>query len=139
MKYIAKGEKVNVTMRVEFADGILESITFAEASRPQIDWILKRMPSGENELIDFCKTAKLRLSEVPVDLSFEAFWNAYKRKVGKLKRTQRLWETMTDLQKQTVLTVIPRYHRFLAHENTSISYAETFLANEMWNNDYRLK
>jgi len=139
MKYIAKGIKTNAVVRLEYSDGILMSIVFAEANLRQVEWLLNNLPSKESELEGFGKTALLRISHAAVDLSFDAFWNAFKYKVGKKARTRRLWEAMAELQKQTALSVIPRYHRFIAFKHQESAYPETWLNNEMWENDYVLK
>jgi hypothetical protein len=140
MKYIITSARTNTSIRLSYNDsGVIEQLTFNEHDANQANWTFKNMPAEEENLQVFCKEHKLRLDHVPTDVSFQSFWTAFKYKVGKKKRAEKLWNAMSEMQRQVALNVIPRYHRFIAFKNQESAYPETWLNNDMWENDYILK
>ncbi|MBN1651730.1 MAG: hypothetical protein JW857_10400 [Bacteroidales bacterium] len=139
MRYIITG-KTNASVVLEFDENeLLRFIEFKENTLKQLNFMLSNLPAMESELESFVVLHKLKLNRVQQDLSFESFWNAYKYKVGKKARTERLWNSLDKLERELVFIAIPKYHRFISSKNQESAYAETWLNNRMWENEYHLK
>lgn len=79
--------------------------------------ILTMMPltiRGFEDLVAVSKT--LKVEEVKQDLSFEAFWNAYDKKINR-KRCEPLWNKLKDPERLICLNNIPIYKRYLQRTN----------------------
>lgn len=139
MRYIIKGITAARLVLEYDENELLCVIEFKENTEAQIKQMLRLLPVNESELEAFVKVRKLKLSVVQQDLSFNAFWNAFKYKVGKKARAERLWNSLAKMEKELVFLSIPRYHRFIAFKNQNSAYAETWLSNRMWENEYFLK
>jgi len=139
MRYIITGRTAASVVLEYDENALLISVEFKDNNLKQINFMLAKLPALENELEAFVQQHKLKLSQVQQDLSFEAFWNAYKYKVGKKARTERLWNSLSKQERELVFVAIPRYRRFIAFKNQESAYAETWLNNKMWENEYHLK
>lgn len=124
---------------VEYDEGQIKMLEFTDSATEQVRYILRSIPNDETKIIDFAKLIKCRINNAQTDLSFNAFWNAFSYKVGKLVRTNNIWDTLNDVEKQAVFASIPRYHRFIKAMNQNSAYAQTWLQNRMWENDYRIR
>jgi hypothetical protein len=76
----------------------------------------------------------LKAEPMSEDLSFIRFWNTYSYKVGKKARAERLWETLSPVDRQRALDFIGQYNAHLTVSNHARLYPETYLAQERWNN-----
>lgn len=70
--------------------------------------------------------------EMPRDLRFEVFWNAYGYKKGKIPATQKAWNTLTDAEKIEVLLYIPKFLESKKIDKTAMPYPSTFLNQKYW-------
>ncbi|MBN2747173.1 MAG: hypothetical protein JXR34_10650 [Bacteroidales bacterium] len=139
MRYIITGT-TSASLVVEYdEDQVLTKIEFKDTALGQVNFMLDNIPALEIKLETFAQKHKLKISRVQEDLSFEAFWTAYKYKVGKKARTERLWKSLSNQERELVFISLPRYQRFVAFKNQESAYAETFLNNKMWENEYILK
>ena len=140
MKYLITSYKTDVSMELTYNHlGLLESLLISNADIKQVNWMLRHLPPQEESLIAFCKTHKVKLAQVPTDTTFNTFWNTFKYKVGKKKRAEKLWNSMTELEQKLAISIIPSYHRFIAIKNQESAYPETWLHNQMWENQYVIK
>lgn len=74
-----------------------------------------------------------RLAEVPTDLSFPIFWDAYAHKVGNKKRAEKLWNALDEGERAAALAALPRYASFLITRPTmEKAFAETWLSQRRW-------
>lgn len=81
-------------------------------------------------------------TEVDLDISFEAFWNAYNQKRGSKLRAQQLWDgdkrtmnkrPITVSDRQDIMRLVKRYERrFKGHNKEFQPLASTFLNSRMW-------
>ena len=139
MKYVITFKKIQGDVCFEFnPDGFLVSFNVnANISEDQLYWLLCRMPIKEaliKDRLDNVENTKLSL--VPDDLSFEAFWTAYMYKVGNKKRTEKLWNELDDGEKTKVFNHLPRYTYYLkTHTGISKAYPETFLSQRRFENE----
>jgi hypothetical protein len=142
MKYLITSKKKNITSKMFLTYneiGELEKIEFENCNPTQVNWLMDRVPVLEALLEHKCQQNNLNLATAEVDLSFENFWNTYAYKVGKRERTRRLWESLTKIEKAAVFVSIPKYHRFVKIMDQQMAYAETWLNNRMWENEYIVK
>jgi hypothetical protein len=68
------------------------------------------------------------------DISFEAFWDAYDKKVGKKEKISRKWEKRKKADRLKIMSYIEAYKQ----ANPDKKYRknpETFLNNESWNDE----
>jgi hypothetical protein len=81
--------------------------------------------------------AIFKIETVPVDTSFEAFWNAYTYKVGNIPRVKKLWENLSNHEQILAIQTIKKYNAWLA-KNTAVQklYAETYLNQKRWENEF---
>jgi len=81
--------------------------------------------------------ANFQKIEVPPDLSFIAFWNAYNYKIGNKERAKKLYELLDDHARVLVFAAIKRYANFLANKpNMEKAYPETWLKQRRWENSF---
>ena len=72
-----------------------------------------------------------------LDLSFDAFWNEYKYKVGKKVRVKKLWDEMDSATRTLALAGIRVYRKYVnGKRNMDFAYPETYLRNRYWENEY---
>jgi len=105
----------------------------------QIEWFVNHMHirTSKQHLDHLAKQMKGTLLPVLPDLSFDHFWNRYAHKVGNKKRAQKLWEKLPEAEKKKALAGVTKYHAWLRqHPNTEQCYAETYINQERWNNEY---
>lgn len=85
----------------------------AEMDNQKREYLLSHLPltlSGFDYLVKKSPTAKIE--EVPEDLSFEAFWNAYDMKHNR-KRCEPLWNRLSESDKLRCIKSIARYNAYL--------------------------
>ncbi len=102
-------------------------------------WFFNNMPLTETQLtVKWAKSSKtLKVIEVPLDLSFEAFYNRYAYKVGEKKKCIKLWNELNPEKRTKALIMIPKYFRWLEHTNTAKVYPERYLSKEYYENEYK--
>jgi hypothetical protein len=70
-------------------------------------------------------------------MSFESFWQAYPRKVGRLK-AERCWRRMTDRDRYDAMIGLELWKQtvqWTSAEGMFIPYASTFLGQERWKDE----
>lgn len=73
------------------------------------------------------------------DLSFEAFWDAYGNKVGKIKETRNKWDRLSKADKIQVFSNIPKYNNYLKHySKQQKQYPSTYLNQEAYMNEWKV-
>jgi len=79
------------------------------------------------------KQLKGKVAEIPEDLSFARFWDAYDNKVGNKKRVEKKWNALDDKEKAKALAYIKAYNNFL-NQNPGVSkcYPETYINQQRW-------
>lgn len=75
------------------------------------------------------------IEEIPADLSFGVFWDAYGHKVGNKGRAERLWNALSDGERVAALRGVATYQSFLVTRSTmEKAFAETWLNQRRWEN-----
>lgn len=142
-KYIVtfKGKTQQFAFTVEYnLEGLLKAIEVLDQeghSGESIEWCKARIPAFENGLTEIGLIAAVE--EVPQDLTFPAFWEAYGNKVNR-ERAQRFWAALNNTDRIAALRCIPKYHRYLkAKSNIEQKYPDTWIKNKCWNDSYIIK
>ena len=129
--------KANPSISILFKYGFNQLLTEfkieGEPTETQHQWILERMPVNEKFIEQYKKTDKFIITEVPMDLSFEAFWDAYDLKIDKKKQCQNLWHSMKDEERIKALLYIDVYNKQLKKTQVQKAYPTTYLNQEYYN------
>lgn len=81
----------------------------------------------------------VKVTEIAPDLSFPAFWDAFDYKMGNKSRAEAAWHKMGTEDRNACILSIKRYKTW-KKLNPSIGhiYAETFLSQRRWENEYKI-
>lgn len=124
-------------------DGLIEAFEIrGNWTTAQRLFMINHLPKWESMLKEFMaeRNPDASLTEVKQDLSFEVFWKAYNCKVGNKKRAEKLWNSMTELERISCLRTLPLYHRYLQFKkNMEQAYPETYLHQRRWESQYNYK
>lgn len=89
-------------------------------------WLLINIPTRQ-EMIKHFDGKLFRVKEVPIDLSFDAFWKAYNYKVGKKVMAENLWKRMSEEERIKAMTYIARYDQEIRQSGVQKAYPTTYL------------
>ena len=79
---------------------------------------------------------KGKLTEVPPDLSFEAFWNAYGRKINR-KRSEDIYKKLSDAKRLKCILSIKPYLDYLSRVKwRNQADPDTYLRQEMYDSNW---
>ena len=79
------------------------------------------------------------IEQVPTDLSFNAFYEAYGNKQNK-DRTYKFWTALPEPDIIAALRAIRRYDQYLAQKpGIEKKYPDTWLKNRGWQDEYKIK
>jgi hypothetical protein len=114
-------------------------ITSVAHDRDLAQRLWAKLPTTEADLLGWLKTSKtMKIVEVPMDLSFDNFWNtygkAYGSKVGNKPKCTTLWKKLNDEDKTLALLGIEPYKRAKQSEGTAMLYPERYLTHETYRN-----
>jgi hypothetical protein len=135
-----KGKQANVPVTVAYGEnGLLRSIDFGEQqiSEDALKFCCARIPSVEAELSELGFLCLIE--QVPQDLSFNVFWEAYAYKVGDRTRAMKEWTALVDADRVKCLRAIPQYKQWLKQKpNIEQLYPQTFLKQRRFDNQFKL-
>lgn len=77
---------------------------------------------------------KITIEELPPDLSFKTFWNAYAYKRHKGEAEEQ-WGKLTDEEKMSALTYIRRYNQRCMLDKTAKVHARRYLRRKLWKDE----
>lgn len=104
----------------------------------QYNWLIARLPvrmTDINTLVEMSK-GKMTVAQIPNDLSFEFFWNAYRHKVGDKAKTEKLWQAMGEAERISVLDSLKRYETYLQKTKVAKVYPERYLSQKRYQNAF---
>lgn len=142
MKYIANSPLFSGEIIFTYDnDGFLSSVEVqATLNEKQWHWLSKDFPVTLTTLKLLTLSTSLQITEAQDDLTFGAFWEAYKNKVGDKKKAEKLWNLLPEADRIAALFSIPKYLFWLAtKQNMEQLHATTFLNQRRWENDYTVK
>lgn len=140
-----KGKHQDINILTEYCEeGVLKALRFEESNigKEAAYFCLMRIPILEDGLLQITGElgATIRVTPVPQDLSFTAFWEAYGYKIGDKTRTMKLWVALTDADRIKCLRSIRQYNQFLQQRpNMERLYPETYLKQERFRNEFKIK
>lgn len=98
---------------------------------------LKAVPVRQADLRETIGNSFHISQEMP-SLEFEDFWDAFAYKVGNKKRSEKLWNAMSDVDRAACLKSIKTYRVYLVnHPKMEQCYPETFLAQRRFEAIYK--
>lgn len=137
------GNSRTAKIRLTFQKEVLSAVGFADGqdiSHTMSQFVFSlffKYGTALNDLLAFFKKKGWKVAEIPVELTFEVFWNAYGNKVGNKARCEKLWATLTEEDKALCLQSIRAYRFYLANNTTQRqAYPETYLAQRRFENEY---
>lgn len=136
-KYILTSDHFTGEVTFEYnLKGFLKAVKVGEVkgmSKSIFDWLWANLPTSTQMMEEYKKTAgNFKISEVPVDLSFERFWSEYNNKVGKKKMTENAWNKLSQKDKIAALLYIEKLRRTKRQDGTQMPYPSTYLNQKYW-------
>ncbi|MCE9538713.1 MAG: hypothetical protein K8R85_05800 [Bacteroidetes bacterium] len=92
--------------------------------------LFSKVPETVGLLKQFALKNKIELTEIKPDLSFDTFWKKYNNTNGSRKKTEPIWNRLSEKNKNLAINYIDRYRQSLG--NTAQAYASTYLNGEYW-------
>jgi hypothetical protein len=137
VKYILKSNAFEGVVTFGFANGFL--VHFSNESTMnelQVRWLFTNFPFTTDSLESIRDKIHGKLELVPADLSFDAFWETYGKKVNR-KRCEPLWKKLSDAERLTCLTSIPHYKSYLKRTGFRAQMdPENYLKKESFQNPW---
>lgn len=121
-------------------DKLLISVDYggAELNEKQITYLLRNIPSifDPDNLKLFAHVARLNIDQENTDITFEMFWERYKKKINK-DRCRDDWKKMSNREKVRAYKGVISYESYLRRVKwRSKADPENYLKKKMWNNDW---
>lgn len=102
----------------------------------QLEWVIAHAPVTEEKLKAMAKIMRGgQLQMIPPDLSFEVFWDAYKKKVNK-QRCIPLWKKLSDVDRIDCIMSLKAYESFLKRDGRAKLDPENYLKRRSWENNW---
>lgn len=102
----------------------------------QHSWLLANLPRHIEQIEAYAGRIKGKLEEVPPDLSFDSFWNAYGKKINR-KRAELLYKKMDEPQRLKCILSIKPYLSYLSRVKwRTQADPDTYLRNENYETDW---
>lgn len=102
-----------------------------------INWVLRNFATHESELNAFAQKCKATVELIPVDLSFNAFWNAYGKKINKI-RCEILYKKLNETERLKCLQNVKHYDNYLQRSGfRAKADPENYLKKQYFLTDWR--
>lgn len=116
-------------------NGILRALEFdGEWLQEQVQYITRKVPLNTatilKDIADQDPKSKWIFNEV-TDISFDAFYKRYPRKVGPRELTERLYDKLSDADKMDAILYISELIK-LKSDGTAFPYPATYLRSKYW-------
>ena len=130
--------KSHAAMTIVFTfdlNGLLNSFKLdGNYTEEQWRYVTGHMPVREADIEKYRKIDKFLIKEVPTDLSFVAFWNAYGYKVGKKGEAENIWRGMKEPERVKALVYIRKYDEHLRTSGAAKAYPTSYLRGRYFDN-----
>lgn len=70
------------------------------------------------------------------DVTFERFWNLYRKKVGNKAGVEKKWGKLSWDERVMAIGVIPRMRRYYEQKGLDLPYPETYINQRRWENEF---
>jgi len=74
------------------------------------------------------------LTNKPINIEFELFWNTYDKKVGDKKKVENKWNDLKDDERQKIIDTLPNFLKSIKDKQFQ-PYPKTYLNNSRWNDE----
>lgn len=99
----------------------------------------KFLDTAQTDLADISKWFEgtaAKVIEVPLEVTFEMFWNMYGKKINRI-RAVKLWDKLSTAERMNAILGISKYNNYLQRESwRSKADPETYLSGKYWENEY---
>lgn len=141
MKYaITIKRTTTVTAVAQYEEGMLHKLELPLGiTKEQVNWLKQSIPGDEIDLNTWSRSASwIIVEQIPEDLTFNTFWEAYNYKVGKKERAIKLWLALSEADRTKALRSIPKYNWWLTKkQNMERLYPETYLNQRRFDNEFK--
>ncbi len=104
----------------------------AKMTTVQFTHFLENMPIGLANLKYMgSKSESLKIEELPVEITFDAFYDAYALKRN-AKRAKEVWDKMSAKNRYEAFVFINKYKARTKNDNVAMRYPDTYLSKETW-------
>jgi hypothetical protein len=147
MKYALTSSKWEGEVVLEFHDnGQLKSAQLPEVfDAKSLMFFASNFPVHVNFIPFYKEYTGVKVTEILMDLNFEAFWNAFDKKTGPKPLAQQYWDgdkkTITkrpinDTDRMAIMTMVKRYAaRYKGNKKEFQPLASTFLHQRYWESE----
>ena len=116
-------------------NGVLRALEFdGDWTQEQVQYITRKVPlNTQTILVDVANQkpdSKWIFNEV-TDISFDAFYKRYPRKVGPKEETKLKWNKLSDADKMDAILYISELIK-LKGDGTAFPYPKTYLHQKYW-------
>lgn len=101
----------------------------------KLEWLLPNLPIYETQLLTLKIKLQGTLIEAQIDISFDAFWDAYKIKHNR-KRAEPLYQKLSDQDKTIAILKIKSYQQYCANKSRGIADPEKYLRDRFFDTDW---
>jgi len=91
----------------------------------------KDMDKDQYKDMDKVKVDRGGMGEKDLNIPFDAFWDAYKKKVGEKDKLSKKWSKLTDEERVLIMEYVPKYVMVTPVKKFRKN-PETFLNNKSW-------
>lgn len=136
-KYLVTHKKSAITFLFVFDknDVIVEYKSDFVSNDKTAEFLRAYFPFESKNLDYFKKSKHFNIELLEQNLSFKSFWDAYNYKVGNKRRTEKIWNALTDVDKAKAINYIKRYDNWLLQGNIQKLYPETYLYQKRYDNE----
>lgn len=101
----------------------------------RIDNFLMRLPSKLSALPILAKGSTAVITEMPTDLSFDAFYNAYGLKRNRF-RAEKIWAKLNDATRTKAIASTIQYRQYLQRKNIFQMLADKYLTEQHYDTNW---
>jgi hypothetical protein len=137
IKYTLTSAKFDGKLVFGYTDGLLTYYeNAAEIKVANYKWFLENLPLVPAQLKKIADAIPGKMEVVPEDLTFDAFWDAYAKKVNRI-RCEPLWKKMSEADRIECLQSIKAYDGYLRRMNGRAKLdPENYLKKESYRNPW---
>lgn len=134
--FIAKSNKtgLKITFNYDHAGVLRELIFDGDWNSDLVQKIISRIPTDvktmETDINNQKPTNAWMFSEV-TDISFEAFYKRYPKKVGRKEQTEKAYNKLSDAEKMEAILFVSELIK-LKSDGTAFPYPATYLNQKYW-------
>lgn len=74
------------------------------------------------------------LTNKPINIEFELFWNTYDKKVGDKNKVESKWNKLKDEERQKIIDTLPNFLNSIS-DKQFLPYPVTYLNQKRWNDE----